>query len=75
MVATWLQSCGPPLGFGDAVQGQRGQFPPGRASEAGARAPARLVVRDGRGPARTSRVRCVHRCVRQEEEERETETG
>jgi hypothetical protein len=56
MAATWLQSRGPPLGFGGVVQGQRGRFPPGRASEAGARAPARLSVRAGRGPARTSRV-------------------
>jgi hypothetical protein len=34
MAATWSASCGPPLGFGGAVQGQRGQFPPSRASEA-----------------------------------------
>jgi hypothetical protein len=53
MAATWSASCGPPLGFGGAVQGQRGQFPPGRASEAGAGAPARLGVRAGHGPARS----------------------
>jgi hypothetical protein len=50
MAATWLQSYGPPLGFGGVVQGQRGQFPPGLASEAGARAPTRLGVRAGAAP-------------------------
>jgi hypothetical protein len=54
MAATWSASCGPPLGFGGAVQGQRGQFPPGRASVAGAGAPARLGVRAARGPARSA---------------------
>jgi hypothetical protein len=35
MAATWLQSCGLTLGFEIAVQGAKGQFPPGGASEAG----------------------------------------
>jgi hypothetical protein len=71
MAVTWLQSYGPPLGFGGAIQGAKGSIPPGGASEAGAWAPARLNVRASAAPAKflSAPARgCVRRPVRQEEQ-------
>jgi hypothetical protein len=59
MAATWSASCGPPLGFGGAVQGKRGQFPPGRASEAGASWGARMARRVCRSRPRAQSDACI----------------